>query len=367
MSEGRPATYREAGVDVDATHSALSRLVAWVGRAGHDHGDGSGVGHSILESGFFASVLDLGSNAGLAITTDGVGTKLRVAEMADRYDTVGIDCVAMNVNDLVCVGARPIAMVDYLAVQSADPVVFESLGEGLYRGAELANVSIPGGEVSQIGEMLQGYRDGSGFDLVGTAVGTVALDSLVVGEGIDEDDVVVGLKSNGLHSNGFSLARRVLFDQLGLSIHEQVSELGHSVGDELLRPTAIYVRAALDMLAAGARVKAFSHITGDGLLNLLRVRSPVGFRIEYLPEPEAVFDLIQGGGKVSDEEMFTVFNMGIGFAVVVPGQDAERVKQIAAKNGFDSWLLGYPLESLEGKVMLEPKQLIGEGDRFQTY
>ncbi len=367
MSEGKQLTYREAGVDVDAAHGALSRLVAWVGRAGHDHCDGSGVGQSILESGFFASVLDLGNNTGLAITTDGVGTKLRVAEMADRYDTVGIDCVAMNVNDLVCVGARPIAMVDYLAVQRADPAVFEKIGEGLYRGAELANVSIPGGEISQIGEMLHGYRDGSGFDLVGTAVGTVALDGLVVGDGIDEDDVVVGLKSNGLHSNGFSLARRVLFEQLGLSIHEQVSELGHTVGDELLRPTAIYVRAALDMLSEGARVKAFSHITGDGLLNLLRVRSPVGFKIESVPEPDPVFDLIQSGGKVSDEEMFTVFNMGVGFAVVVPMHDAELVKQIAGRYGFDSWHLGYPLESLDGKVMVEPRQLIGEGDRFRTY
>ena len=367
MTEDAGVTYREAGVEVDAAQGALGRLVSWVGRASHVRCDGSGVGQSVLESGLFAAVLDLGNNNGLALTTDGVGTKLRVAEMADRHNTVGIDCVAMSVNDLVCVGATPVSMLDYLAVQKVDATVFEEIGEGLFKGAELANVSIPGGEISQIGEMLHGYRDGSGLDLVGTAVGTVALDELVVGEGITEDDVLIGFKSNGLHSNGYSLARGVLFDRLGLGIDEEVAEFGHTVADELLRPTAIYVRPALDILASGARVKAFSHITGDGLLNLLRIRSEVGFLIDFLPEPQPVFELIQRGGKVSDEEMFFVFNMGIGFAAVIDRADAESAQAIALNYGFESWTIGRPLESLVGKVMIEPKQLVGEGGGFSRY
>ena len=358
-------TYADAGVETEAADAALARLVAHVSRPRHLREDGSGIGRNILESGLYASVVSLGGGRGLALATDGVGTKVLVAEMAGRYDTVGIDCVAMNVNDLVCVGAEPLAMLDYLAVQKTDAAVFDQIGKGLAAGAEMANISIPGGEVSQMKEIIRGLGEDQGVDLVGAAVGLVDLDRLVVGEGIEDGDAVVGLLSSGLHSNGFTLARRLLFGSLGLDPADHVPEFGHTVAEELLRPTAIYVRPAMAMLRAGLRVRAFSHITSGGLLNLLRVRTPTGFLLHALPEPEPVFDLIRRAGPVADDEMHRVFNMGIGFGVVVPGSEADAVRRIASEHGFDSLVLGHASSAHAGRVLLEPRGLVGEGDHFR--
>lgn len=358
-------TYADAGVETGVALSALSRLVAHVARPRHRREDGTCVGHGVLESGFFAAVLSLGDGRGLALTTDGVGTKVLVAEMVGKYDTIGIDCVAMNVNDLVCVGAEPVAMLDYLAVQQTDPEVFAQIGKGLAAGAELANISIPGGEVSQMREIIRGVRDGEGIDLVGAAVGLVDLDGLVVGEGIEDGDAVVGLASNGLHSNGFTLARRVLFGAMGLDPMDHVAEFGHTVAEELLRPTSIYVRPALAMLRAGLAVKAFSHMTSDGFLNLLRVRSRVGYVLHTLPETPPVFDVIQRGGRIADEEMFLVFNMGIGFGIVVAEADADGVCRIGREHGFESLVLGHATAGDPGRVTVEPRRLVGERDQFR--
>lgn len=363
-SEETELTYREAGVETGAAIGALQRLLYWVNQAEHCRYDGSSVGRVALESGYFATVVDIG-NLGLAMTTDGVGTKLLVAQMMGKYDTVGIDCVAMVANDLVCVGAEPVSMLDYIAVEKADPDVFEQIGIGLQRGADYANISISGGEIAQVREMVRGYREGSGLDLVGMAIGLVPLEELIVGEGIDDGDVVVGLKSNGIHSNGYTLARRVLFDEMGLTVDSRVPELGGSIGEELLRPTAVYVRPAVDMMRADVHIKAFSHVTGDGFLNLLRVRTDTGFVLDYLPEPDPVFQVLQEGGRLSDEEMFLVFNMGIGFGVVTPEKDADAVRAIARRHGFESWVLGRAAGDLSGKVVVEPRQLIGENDEFR--
>jgi len=357
-------TYSAAGVDTESALSALQGLVGWLGKAAHNPATGT-AGRPLLESGFFATVLDIGHGLGLAMATDGVGTKLLVAQMMGKYDTVGIDCVAMNVNDLICVGAEPISMLDYIAAEQADPEVFTQLGEGLYRGAEMANISIPGGEISQIKEMIRGHRDGSGFDLVGMAVGLVPADGMIIGADIADGDVVVGLASNGVHSNGYTLARRVLFDEMGIGVDTQVPELGRTVGEELLRPTAIYVKPAVEMMRSGLAVKAFSHMTSDGLLNLLRVKARTGYVLDYLPEPPPIFQLLQRGGRIADEEMFLVYNMGIGFGVVVAPGDADRVREIAAGHGFESWVLGRADASQVGRVVVEPRGLVGEDDFFR--
>src|SRR5512134_4042712 len=195
-------TYSSAGVNTVKEEAALAGLLTWVGKT-----LAFGRHRPALDFGYFASVLDLGNGTGLALSTDGVGTKLLVAEMLDRYDTVGIDCVAMNVNDLLCIGAEPLAMLDYIAVQEADPQMLEAIGKGLYEGARQANISIPGGEIAQVRELIQGVREGRGFDLAGACVGTVPMDRIIVGQDIRPGDVVIGLRSSGIHSNGLTLAR----------------------------------------------------------------------------------------------------------------------------------------------------------------
>ena len=306
MSEG--GAYARAGVSQDAADSAVTALVGAL--AGADLGSES---RQVSLPGHYASVIRIDESTGIALSTDGVGTKLLLAEQLGRYDSVGIDCVAMNVNDVICVGAKPLAMLDYLAVEKADPEVCRQIGVGLAEGAKRAGIEIPGGELAQLGELVKG------FDLAGACFGIVALDSIVDGAAVEAGDVVVGLPSSGIHSNGYTLARRAL-DGIGLDDER----LGLPLGEVLLAPTEIYVRAVLDLLGSGVEVRGLAHITSGGLGNLLRLRAEVGYEIsEPLPVPP-VFKLIQERGEVADEEMYEVFNMGCGFCCVVPdaGSDA---------------------------------------------
>jgi phosphoribosylformylglycinamidine cyclo-ligase len=234
----------------------------------------------------------------------------------------------MNVNDIVCVGAEPIALVDYLAIEQVDEAVMRAIGEGLKAGAQQAGVEIPGGEVAVLPELIRGHPSPHGFDLTAACVGTVALDRLVTGASLAPGDALIGLPSSGVHSNGYTLARRALSS---LDYDARPAELGGaSVADALLEPTVIYVRAVLDLLRSGAEVRGLAHITGGGLANLLRLNPDVGFDIEDpLPVPP-VFRLVQELGEVSDEEMWDVFNMGCGFACAVPADHAEAAAALLA-------------------------------------
>lgn len=317
-----------------------------------------------LDFGYFANVLNIGNNIGLAISTDGVGTKLIVAQMMNKYDTIGIDCIAMNVNDILCVGATPISMVDYIAVQSLVPKLLEEIGYGLLKGAKIAQISIPSGEIAQIKEMLKSEREGFGFDLVGTAVGLVPLDKIIIGRDIQEGDVLLGLRSSGIHSNGFTLARKVFFGIGKSKIDTYVKELGRTLGEELLEPTHIYVPEITEMLKAGLRIKALIHITSSGFLNLTRVKADCGYIIEKTPEPQPVFKLIQEIGNVSDEEMFLVYNMGIGFCVIVHNAEIKNVFDICKKLDVECYKMGYAVKDIEKKVIIEDKKLIGRDNKF---
>jgi phosphoribosylformylglycinamidine cyclo-ligase len=309
--------YAASGVDTGAADRAVAALVSVL--KGIDPGRAS---RSRLASGHYAAVLEVAPNLGIAVGTDGVGSKLVVAEQAGRLDTVGIDCVAMNVNDVVCVGAEPIALLDYVAVERADPDMLAAIGRGLAAGAQDAGVEIPGGEVAVLPELIRGHPSPGGFDLTAACFGTVALDAMVTGEACAPGDAIVGLPSSGLHSNGYSLARRALD---GLRLDERPGALGGaSVADALLEPTVIYVRAVLDLLRSGPPVHGLAHITGGGLLNLLRLNDDVGFEIaDPLPVPP-VFGLVQERGGVSDAEMWEVFNMGCGFCVICADEAADE-------------------------------------------
>jgi phosphoribosylformylglycinamidine cyclo-ligase len=304
--------YERAGVSQAAADSAVEALVRSL--AAIDTGKPSRV---VPLPGHYASVLRLDERKGLAMSTDTVGTKMVVAEQLDRYDTIGIDCVAMNANDVVCVGAEPLAMLDFILTEHADPAVCEQLGVGLARGAELAGIEIPGGEIAQVGDIV------SGHELGGTCVGLVALDAIVTGAAVEPGDSVIGLPSSGLHSNGYTLARSAL---AGVSLDDR--RLGRPLGEVLLEPTEIYVRAILDLLGSPVDVRGLAHITGDGFDNLLRLEADVGFEIDDpLPVPP-VFTLIQELGDVTDEEMDRVFNMGCGFCCVVAAADEKPALEL---------------------------------------
>jgi phosphoribosylformylglycinamidine cyclo-ligase len=304
--------YAKAGVDQGAADSAVAGLVGALGaiQLGRPSAQVPLPGH-------YASVIKIDERTGIALSTDGVGTKLVLAEQLGRYDTVGIDCVAMNVNDVICVGAEPLAMLDYIAIEKADPAVCEEIGVGLARGAELAGIEIPGGELAQLGQLVRGV------DVSGACFGTVALDAIVDGSAVAPGDVVIGLPSTGLHSNGYTLARSALAE-----IPLDDERLGRPLGDVLLEPTEIYVKPIVELLRSEVDVRGLAHITSGGTKNLLRLAAEVGYEIDDpLPVPP-VFDLIQEHGEVSDEEMSEVFNLGCGFCVVVPTRDAKAALKV---------------------------------------
>lgn len=347
--------YGAAGVDTSEAGQALARLAASVKQT-FGLRDGHGHGRPLRGLGYYANVLELPGGLGLAVACDGVGTKLLVAEKTGRYDTVGIDLVAMNVNDLVCVGAEPIALLDYVAVGAADAEVFDQLGKGLLEACRQCEITIPGGELAQVGEMLKGDGPTKGFDIVGTALGTVPLDRVLFGQAVRPGDAVVGLASSGLHSNGYTLARKVLCPDGDYERHD--ADLGCTVADELLVPTALYVAFAKRLLAQESEVHAICHITGDGFMNLTRVEAPIGFELPDLPEPAPVFRAIAERGEVDVAEMYTVFNMGVGLCVVVPEERADAVVRIASECGHDAWTIGRVTDE-DGVVRLPRQGLVG--------
>jgi len=297
--------YAKAGVDQGAADSAVAGLVRALGAIKLDRPSAQ-----VPLPGHYASVIKLDERIGIALSTDGVGTKLMIAEELGRFDTIGIDCVAMNVNDVICVGAEPLAMLDYIAIEKAEPAVCEEIGVGLARGAELAGIEIPGGELAQLGQMVRGV------DVSGACFGTVALDAIVDGSAVAPGDVVIGLPSSGLHSNGYTLARSALAD-----VPLDDDRLGRPLGEVLLEPTEIYVKPIVELLRSEVEVRGLAHITSGGTGNLLRLAAEVGYEIDApLPVPP-IFELIQERGEVSDEEMREVFNLGCGFCAVVPAAD----------------------------------------------
>jgi phosphoribosylformylglycinamidine cyclo-ligase len=312
LNRGVSDAYARAGVDQSAADAAVEAIVAELGKI-----DTGGPSRQALRSGHYANVIRIDERRGIALSTDGVGTKLALAEELGRWDGVGIDCIAMNVNDVVCVGAEPLAMLDYIAVPAADPDVLGSVAAGLRRGAEDAGIEIPGGELAQMGDLV------TGLDLVGACFGLVELDAIVTGERIEPGDAVIGLPSSGLHSNGYTLARAAL-----ASLDLGDDRLGRPLGDVLLEPTVIYVRAVLELLGSAADVRGLAHITSGGLENLLRLEADIGYEIDAPLDAPPVFELIAELGQVSSEEMRRVFNMGCGFCCVVAADDEERAVEV---------------------------------------
>ncbi|HEY8865855.1 MAG TPA: phosphoribosylformylglycinamidine cyclo-ligase, partial [Solirubrobacteraceae bacterium] len=315
---------------------------------------------SAIASGHYASVIEVAPGLGVALCTDGVGSKVIVAEQAGRFDTVGIDCIAMNVNDLICVGAEPLVLLDYIAVERADAEMLRAIALGLKAGAEQAGVEIPGGELAQLPELIRGHPSPFGFDLTAAAFGTVALDEIVTGAACAPGDALIGLPSSGLHSNGYTLARRALLSDGGLALGERPAQLaGASVADALLEPTVIYVRAILELLRSEIGVHGLAHITGDGVLNLLRLEADVGFEIDAPLDVTPVFGLIAQLGAVPAAQMWQIFNMGCGFVCVVPAQDCAAAITLLERHHPGAARIG-SVSAQAGQVVLPAAGLAGD-------
>ncbi len=319
-------TYAEAGVDIDRKSESIAALVKNLAFKRE------GFGKPMSLEGHFTGLIDFGDLA-LTLCTDGVGTKLMVANELQKWDTIGIDCVAMNVNDTICVGAEPVAFVDYIAIDKPDSNITSQIGEGLEAGARMSNMTIVGGEIAVLPEIVIGY------DLAGTCLGMVEKKKIVTGENIRPGDALIALGGTGVHSNGLTLARRIV-EANGLDMKSRVKGLSRPIGEELLEPTAIYVKQVLALMEE-CEVKGMANITGGGLRNLLRLKEGIGFEVSEPVEPNPVFAALQELGDVTDREMYQTFNMGMGFALVV----AEHQTSDAVKSaGKDARVVGHAVE-----------------------
>lgn len=292
-------SYAETGVDIDEEEQAVAGIISAVG----------GTEHVTL------------NGHRLVMCTDGVGSKVLIADHMQRWGTVGIDCMAMNVNDALCMGARPLAFVDYLAMEKTDKVKAAAIAAGLRKGADIAGIPIVGGETATLPEII------CGFDLAGTCVAVVEHE---LPQNIEPGNVIIGLRSSGLHSNGYTLARKV-FTENGYDYGDVLPGAEETIGEALLEPTCIYVRETLALWNT-VDVKGISHVTGSGLRNLKRLSSQVCFSIEEPFEPQHIFKVIQEIGNVADREMYQTFNMGMGLAIVVAEGDVDAALDVLAKH-----------------------------------
>lgn len=326
--------YKEAGVDLDKANELVRRIRPIVRSTFH--------GGVITDIGGFGGLFSINcqemKNPVLVSSTDGVGTKLKIAFMANRHDTVGLDLVAMCVNDIVVQGARPLFFLDYLALGQMNLDLVEKLVSGIAAGCREAGCSLIGGETA---EMPGFYQEGE-YDMAGFAVGLVENSKIIDGSTIRVGQAIVGLASSGLHSNGYSLVRRIIFDQLGLNVNSMVPELGRTVGEELLEPTRIYVNAALNIMRKYT-VTGMAHITGGGFYdNIERILPKACAAViregSWIIPP--IFDFLREKGNIGGDEMNRVFNNGIGFIIVVEAGEAEEVVSFVRAMDIGASIIG---------------------------
>ena len=314
----------------------------------------------------YGNIFPFRENLYLDFVIEGVGTKVLVAQLAEKYDTIGIDGVAMAVNDVIRSGARPLAVADNIHAQISDPALVREWMKGIVKGATEAECVVPSGEIGDVAELIKGLVKGKGFDMVFASIGEVSKEKVITGRNIKKGDVIIGLRSSGIHSNGVSLARRILFKRWDgkYDPYDVPEGLDREVVYEVLEPTRIYVKPLL-RVAEEVEVKAAVHITGDAYLKfdrLTRFSENIGFEFDNF-KPQPIFGLIQRtaselGGVITDEEMFKTFNMGWGFAVIVDENDEDEAVEVVEKNGVQAEQIGRVTESKGIRIFYKDKKII---------
>ena len=338
-------SYKAAGVDITAGYKAVELMKSHIARTMT-----SGV---VSDIGGFGGLFELDvtgiERPVLVSGTDGVGTKLKMAFLMDKHDTVGIDCVAMCVNDIICCGAKPLFFLDYIACGKNVPEKIEAIVKGVAEGCVQSGCALVGGETAE----MPGFYPVDEYDLAGFSAGVVDRSKILDKNTVSEGDVIIALPSSGVHSNGFSLVRKV-FDVESADIKSPVEELGgKSIGETLLTPTKIYVKPMLALFEE-VKVKAVSHITGGGFYENIPRSLPQGYSakikksdVRVLP----IFELIAKTGNIPERDMFNTFNMGVGMSVVVAKEDADKALEVLKANGEDAYVIGEVVKSDEGVII----------------
>ena len=342
MAKSFSESYKEAGVDITAGYKSVELMQEYVAK--------TLIKGSDTKLGGFGGLFELDlkdtPNPVLVSGTDGVGTKLKMAFLLDKHDTVGIDCVAMCVNDILCVGAKPLFFLDYIACGKNYPEKIANIVKGISEGCIQSEAALIGGETAE----MPGFYDLDEYDLAGFAVGVVDKTKILDRSRVKEGDIVIGLPSSGVHSNGFSLVRKV-FDVENIDLNKSMDELGgESLGEVLLTPTKIYVKPILALFEK-VNVKSIAHITGGGFYENIPRSLPEGYGVEIIRENIRVlpiFDLIMKTGNISERDMFNTFNMGVGMTVIVSPKDVDKTIAVLKENGEDAYILGTVRENLDG-------------------
>ena len=321
-------SYKKVGVDINEikkSQQAIGKIIA----STHNYQKKAKMTHGF---GHYAGIVEIPGGKLLATHTDGVGTKVLIANKMQKFDTIGIDCVAMNVNDIICIGATPISFVDYIAANKNKQQIFKKIVKGLAIGAKKANVPIIGGETAIMPDLFAG-KDFA-FDLAGAIVGLLSKKEMILGKSIKTKDVIIGVKSSGLHSNGYSLARNALLKKF--SLRDRIKGIG-ILGNALLSPTEIYVKPVLESNQK-CKIHGLAHITGGSFTKLLRLKN-IGYDLDQLPKTPPLMKLIQDCGVKADE-MYKTFNMGIGFCVIAPQSEVKKIRKIFKSHKMTTYEIG---------------------------
>jgi len=311
-------TYSSSGVDIFKEEKAIKEIITNIKNTR------KGIGKPL--GGHFAGMIEFNEYV-LVLCTDGVGSKIQIAEELKKYDTIGIDCIAMNVNDAICVGAEPLSFVDYLAIEDPDPEITKEIGKGLSEGAKQSNISIIGGETASLPDII------NGLDLAGTCLAYAKKEDIITGEKIKPGDIIIGLSSSGIHSNGYSLVRKII-QNANLFYTDKFPDNFYpkkTIGEVLLTPTKIYVKEIVELLKE-IKPHGIAHITGGGLRNLKRLNKNVKFLINNPLNPQDIFRFLQKQGNVEDKEMYQTFNMGMGLAVITSEEDSVKTINLLKKH-----------------------------------
>lgn len=348
-SEHIPTKYKDVGIDI----KKIKKIQNQIGKSIEQTYQYLNFGKVISGFGHYAGLIEIGDNI-MTMHTDGVGTKILVAQLMKKYDTIGIDCIAMNVNDIICVGSKPLGYLSYVALQDTNDFLLKELTKGLVKGAKLSNIAIVGGETAILPDIITGKENGYNFDLAGMIFGIINdKKKIILGNRIKDGDIILGIHSTGLHSNGYTLARKVLLEKY--LINDKPEYLDTKLGNELLKPTAIYSKTILELIDqfGTSIIHGLSHITGGAFTKLNRLNSGVDYILDDLPKIKGIFKQIMYDGKINLVEMYRTFNMGIGFCIIISKEEVENIVDIINKDNMHCQVIGKIKAKGNGNIFIK--------------